>query len=366
MNKTELHTILVGKTQIVTVDGVEENHLIITGSDVQSAGISTLFSTYLGADQLTIRLTAPITLEELTANGDLIGGTFDTLKTKVSFGVNASGAANCLLQAFPDTFWRFSDAYPSLAGSLFDHISFASETVLNLSSEEIVLGSETFTEGLHFQAQLLGQDFMEPLLWLLGNPSFLSLEGEIEMNGELPECRLSMEVKSKIEVGFFKLPFVRLSLLSEGDGNGGSEAQISLETELDFEDGANNTKIPLKALFQNPALSFLLFADLNDLLDSAFDSLASLVNDMDIQTLIPSGFSIGDVIQLENVVLQILPKEKKLHSVSLAIQSAQPWELVSDLLTLETINLAIKLDDPMGEAELSMALMGEMSIDNTI
>ncbi|MEM8888083.1 MAG: hypothetical protein AAGD28_08860, partial [Bacteroidota bacterium] len=255
--------------------------------------------------------------------------------------------------------------YADLEGSFFDQVAFASDSLIKLASVNGSISGTTAQKGLHLAASLPGSDFFEPILWLLGNQNLLKLDGEISLSNEQPTFTLSSSVAIPVELGFFRLPFVKLSLISEADGDA-LNTHICVETELDFFNGTDSVKLPLKALFQNPNFSFLLFLDVNDLLDAAFDALSSLVNDMNVQDLIPSGFEIGDLIQMENVVLQVLPKEKKLNSVRLAIQSAQPWEIVSNLLTLETISLGIELNDPLGNAELSMALMGEMSIDNTL
>jgi hypothetical protein len=264
--------------------------------------------------------------------------------------------------------WNFSQNFPELEQTFYRDLQIADPRYTLASRGAGTPGSPGYLAvGLNFQGQLTLPDFMRPVLWLLNDGTAASLSGVINTTSGLAELDLTAEAAPGVTLGFLTLE-VTLRLLSTAlpPAEEGEQAIAvpALEFVSDVHFGSGDAAQDIKITAQVPAgqprlLSFV--AELHDFGFSELAELSGLVNGADLNQ-IPPEIKLADALKLARLSFIVSPRDRSLISVSLEVESAEPWQIIPDVLKIDLVQIAFDVIDPTNNAKVHITIFGEIDI----
>lgn len=337
--------------------------LTLTGDALGSATMASVFSTYLG-EPLTIELTRPPveTSDSISVIGTSSNTIFSQMSVAARFSVVDSDGA-LLLTAQPNSGWTFASSFPALSDTLFPALDFKEDSGLYLATYQTDIPL-----GLSFIGALRLSGMLGYAAWLLGGGSEISISGPIQLISGIPAMTLAVQFSTApIELGFFRLPWVRFEITSAVEPATDTEpasvtAVASISSSIDFEAQNGTISIPLRADTYLNAPWVRFSTNIGAALDTSLDSLSSLANGLDLGDVVPEQLPIQDQVGLKELSLQVDLAERRLDAVIIGVESKQSWTLIENAISIEKLELDFRLDNPTGAKRLSMMLSGEFGI----
>jgi hypothetical protein len=309
-------------------------------------------------------------VEEPDGNSIKVAGTgvgfpFDGMDVEATFSVQIQDAA-VVIRATPSDDWRFDRLFPQLSNSIFAQINFA-DAEFCLASYAV---SDAESQGLSFSGLLRLMPSLKDLDFLFGKTG-VRVSGPIELDQGAPKMALKAEVVSNLGLGFLNLPEVMPHLRSvpvynSQDKRTNADAFLLFDTNIVFSAKGNTYQIPLAAKVYSPETNILFTANLTEAVDASMAELSSLLNGMSPGAILPDNFHIEDAVTLTDLVIQVNPSaQNKVLFVTAGAQTTKSWTLV-DQLTLESVKLFFRLDDPSGAKELSFAVTSDLRLGDSV
>ena len=359
---------------LIAAQGRADGTLALTGTALGSDSIQALFAAQLPDATLVVSsyqiqeqsdrvlVTGETAYRGLSAVR--VEATFWPADASVETEVNISPA----VQGGKTVAWDFSQNFPELAQTFCRALQIAGPRYTLASRAAGTPGASGYLAvGLNFQGELTLPDFMQPVLWLLNDGTEASLSGVIDTSSGLAELDLTAEAVPGVTLGFLTLE-VTLRLLSTtlppaADGQQAiAVAAMEFVSRVQF--GSGDAAQEIKVTAQVPAgrprlLSFV--AELNDFGFSDLAELSGLVNGADLNQ-IPPEIKLADELKLARLSFVVSPRDRSLVSVSLEVHSAEPWQIIPDVLKIELVQIAFDVTDPTNEAKVHVTVFGEIDI----
>ncbi|HTJ26261.1 MAG TPA: LysM peptidoglycan-binding domain-containing protein [Candidatus Limnocylindria bacterium] len=267
---------------------------------------------------------------------------------------------------FPST-WAFPQSFPALAGSVLDAARFAAPAFVLASAE-----SAPYAPGLNFEgvADLASPGFA-PFAWIWPGGAQQRPVGTVvlpaDVAKDVPTIALAAAQRSTTIVmpgvtydaaltvttapasSSDAEPTIAIGIASTLDAGGGL-APFALDGDYDPVNG-----IVTPAL-EGPPVRL-----------TSLDQLVALAGGSSLSNLIPSQFSLGDLLLLTDLRLQLLasPPLGGLAAIAMTVALDVEWTLVPDLVTLQQIRLTFVVGMPTtGRLSLTASIGGRFILTN--
>lgn len=354
---------------------ISDGQLSLRASDLGSAAVDDLSTSFLPSGQLVMsdvnaeNIVEPADQESITVVGTGSAVPFSGMGVEAVFSIRGGQAALVVTATGRDG-WTFADSFPTLADTIFSSLAFDPSPRLRLASYP---ASDDVGQGMSFAGMLQLSSALGPFAFLLGTGS-KQLSGTITTENGVPAMTLDGPLTSGVELGFFDLPAVTLEVRSVPFYNSvedlhKAETFFRFATTIAFQAGGQGHSIPLSADLHQHQTSIVFMAGLSGVADAVISELSSLVDGLRLDHLLPSGhFSVEDAVSLTDLVLQVdAASTNKLSFVAVGAQTAKSWTLVEDpnvgkALSLDRVKFTFRLDDPMGARQLSLGVLGDMTL----
>lgn len=355
------------------------DELSLAASDLGSATITELSESYLPNGHIVIRdvsdIVEPAGADSITVIGTGNAVPFPNMHVEAEFTVRG-GEAAVLVTATGGEGWAFDASFPPLFDTVFSRLAFDQSLAappspcLYLASYAV---SDKVGRGMSFSGMLQPSSALREFGFLLGSDSQL-LSGPITIQNAIPVMTLGGPASSAVRLGFFDLPAVALEVCSTPVYNSvedrrKAETFLRLSTAIDFAAGGRPYSLPLSALLHDHQTVLLFTAGLTEVVGATINELSALLDGFGLDGVLPSEhFSVLDLITLSDLVVQVDPAAtNKISFVTVAAQTAKSWPLVEDPnlgkeLSIDSVKLLFRLDDPGGTRRLSLAVLGQMTI----
>lgn len=334
------------------------------GPDIQQ-----LFDAYLVGQQLVITnadIQNNTTAVLVTGTGNNLP--FTGMTIAAHFTADQAGLAQ--LQSTitaPPSNWTLASSFPVLQGTLFSTLIYSGTQSFAFNSFNI---SQTAPRGLSFNGAITLSGNWALLSWLLSGQTNIPVTGPIGLVGQAPQMELTAPLGSPVDLGYFTVPIafkLRSTPVSPAPGYGTPYAYTASELAADitFTGEGQAIILPVTAAYYDLPSLVSLSVELDNAVGATLDDLSALLNNSPLSSVLPSGWSIPNIINLKGMELLVNPATETLTSVSLEVATAQPWTVVPDLLTIEQIALTFTLLDPLNvrhNQSLQLTMAGEVAL----
>ncbi len=342
--------------------------LTLTDSALDSPAITALFDTYLADQTLVVndaKLDAPTGGDVVTLTGRVANAPFDTLSITATFALDEAQCAQLFANLdSPGEAWSLGVSFPMIDDTLFTtQVEGAGARLFFNSAADDEAGHPA---GLSYTGNLALSGAWALLGWLLAGDSTLPLSGAIGLVGDAPQMTLGAPLGAPIALGNFSLP-IRLDLCSDALTPAPATAAppfavtyAALSTELTYATQDQGLRLPIEARYYDGDAQLLFRAAIDNPIGSTLDDLSQLLADVSLDDLLPTGWTLPNLLNLTTLELLVNPSTQRLLKTSLGVATTQPFDLITGLLTVEQINLAFALTDWDGDLGTALAMQGEL------
>jgi hypothetical protein len=312
--------------------------------DVTSLG-SAMLTAYLG-DRFRL---SDVTDRTDTADGVTVTGTGTSVPfTGLAVTANMAGDGTTVtadITATGDETWTFLDAFPVLANTVFETLRFQTPT-LRLDP---AAGHLTFTGTLIITTELVLLDLM------MGGLTH-AIEGQIEMFTEIPGLGIDITPVPDIllygpegatlNLGPITVSNLRYEILGDPRmdyalADMTVHGRVSLTGSIPFTTDGVAHEVLIGTDVRGWGESLLLYADLSELGDAAFEEIATLLGQT--SPALPDGVSITAPVTPEELIFMISPgKTPMLDYTTLTVQTTEEWDI--GLFIIQAIAVTFRVD----------------------
>ncbi|MEZ4837210.1 MAG: hypothetical protein R2873_35300 [Caldilineaceae bacterium] len=342
---------------------ISSGDLVLPGDALGSDPIQRQFDAFLDDGELRIRqVTAPtVSADNVSVTGIADNLIVDGAQVHARFNLVGDEAA-LLLSIAPSADWTLVKSFPPLGDTFVSELPMRNPTLTLASHKLTDAAGDDVDPGLSLAATLPMTGPAADVAWLVGDAGELKLRGVIERKDEGTDLAFYARYDKPVPLGFFDLNGVTFGVLAAiAKEDNAVAAVFDFATAIDF-GGRTPLRVPLRGSYFVEAKQLQLEADLNQALAAGLYEFDALVDGADLGSVLPDTLAVADQVTLSWLVLDVDVAAKRLNSVRLALSSTQPWTLIDDVLAVEALSLAFRLDDPQGARELSATLMGEVGI----
>ena len=292
---------------------ISSSRLALSGGALGAGVVEGLFNKYLPGGVLIINnsvLSQPAGgIVRLTGTGGC--PPFSGMAVTARFSTISGGAA-VQVEAVIGEGWHFPDSFAELAGTVLQSLDITGTRKLSLSSFD----APGIVKGLYFQGELI-PGRIGALSQIFPGCTSIAIAGGIDMQHGIPQMALISNLNIPVSIGFlqglsFQIGIICTPLVPESNEyKAYPHVEIQISSDIAFKSLGQERHLPIKASFytDSPLVSFNL--DLKDIMDISFEALQSLLDNAGVGSLVPSGFSIGDVVKLNDLSILVNLKEKK-------------------------------------------------------
>ncbi|MEV4377154.1 DUF6603 domain-containing protein [Streptosporangium sp. NPDC049644] len=324
----------------------------------------------LGSPLLSAHLGERFTLGAVTgrtelANGVTVTGTgtsgpFTGLAVTATFTSDGS-AVTVDITGTGDESWTFVTAYPVLKATLFETLRFR-RPALHLTSA-----------GLAFTGTLIITTPMAPLDLMMPG-AVHAVTGEIEMVTEIeglglditpvPDIVLYGPEDRTLDLGLLTLTDLRYEIFADpwlnyATGDMDPRGRIALTGAIPFTASGTTHQVLIGADVFGWGESLVFKADLGELGEAAFEEIAAFLGQGSLD--IPFDVEVTAPVVPRDLTVRVTPKATRMIShVSLTLQTSHEWDL--GLFVVQAVDLTFRVDDPLGEARVTVGLAGLFGI----
>ncbi len=264
--------------------------------------------------------------------------------------------------AFPAG-WAFPQSFPALAGGVLDGATFSAPGFVLASA-----ASAPYAAGLNFDgvADLASAGFA-PLGWLWSGGAQQRLTGPVGLPANLASEPPTLVLAASQGPTAIALPGVTYAagLTLSADPAGAPTGSLGIASTLDA--GGGLAPFALSGSYDAPnGLLTAAMAGPGRRLTS-LDQLVALAGGSSLSNLMPSQFSLGDLLLLSQLQFQLVANASfgMLASIGMTIALDVDWVLVPDLVTLDQIRLGFIVGSPTTRAiSLSAGIDGRFTLSN--
>ncbi|GAA4198617.1 hypothetical protein GCM10022252_49400 [Streptosporangium oxazolinicum] len=328
--------------------------------DVAALG-SALLSAHLGERFTLGAVTGRTELANgMTVTGTGASGPFTGLAVTATFTADGS-AVTADITGTGDETWTFVTAYPVLKATLFETLRFR-RPVLHLTPS-----------GLAFTGTLIITTPMAPLDLMMPG-AVHAVTGEIEMVTEIeglglditpvPDIVLYGPEGHTLDLGLVTLTGLRYEIFADpwlnyATGDMDPRGRVALTGAIPFTASGTTHQVLIGADIMGWGESLVLKADLGELGEAAFEEIVAFLGQDSLD--IPVDLEVTAPVVPRDLTVRVTPKATRMVShVSLTLQTSHEWDL--DLFVVQAVDLTFRVDDPLGDARVTVAVAGLFGI----
>ncbi|HET6975852.1 MAG TPA: DUF6603 domain-containing protein [Pyrinomonadaceae bacterium] len=347
---------------------------------LESAAADRISADFLPDNELRVdgaSVVRPETEDTITVRGTGVDLPFKGMAVELLFYIKG-GAVAFSLTATGDASWRLPKGFPLFAGTLAEHLRFASiephhppQLFLRTHQARGEPRSDLSFKGvLDLNAMTGGLG----LASLVGNP-FLPISGPIvlkEKGSQFHNIDLVALVSSSVDLRIAKVEKLTFKVGSQLYAYSPTQKYatpfIELGAKIPFQTKSGPHTIPISARATNLDSGFRFQADLSAIIDTAIEELASLTNGHGMGDILPNDFRLADTLEFNEFFFDFNPTaEKKVTFIGMGVHSKRPWPILhieetKKDLVVEDVELMFTLGDPFGTAYKSLTISGAFAI----
>lgn len=357
MNVSELREMV--QAYVVDADG-PERLILPAENDLGSQGLTDLLQQFLPKRQLMMTNVEPVPSEHSV----VLKGTVDLFNQErlsaeavfyLADGPTAGTPHLTLTVHLPQEGWTFSRSFPALEDTVIDSVRLRNPAFILESHAQAQTG-----QGLNFSGELrLDSRPLQPVAWLLKGSDPLALSGTIEKMPS-PDQAPVMTLTTPREASALSLGAVECSLgvrlqssydraLGDVTGNPRLTTTVDFCSTVQIGNGQGGVEIPLTmSLPDGPGGLLSLRADVNDVPLAGLSDLSALVDGVDLGSLIPQEFSLGQHLSINRFTVVIAPALNEVASLQIGVQLKEvSWPIIPSLVSVDSISLDFFVQNPV-------------------
>lgn len=396
-NKPEIIAVAIADNSILAVDNLasvknslgsraytlKENfsssELVLESTIVTSENIQFLFKNLLGNQSLNIKLIdLTISTESFVLQGKTSIFLIPDTAVEIKFYLKAKKPEMTLTVLLPNN-WKFTQSFPDLGITILTRMGLKERPFLldqiAFKQSKLIIDSVEITDlnsllRIKFEAELPVDNDLLPLKQLIGNIQPLSVTGFIVPANEGTEVFLTTGFREKIGLGYLQVPFIELDMVAKKvDDTYGifppyPTAYFVLRTQLQVGDQRNPIKIPIYSKFRGLDYGLAFEANLKDLSLAGLSQLTTLLNGTDFAKFLPSNYRPEKGLILSKLGFTFSAYQKRLESLSLNIESGEPWEITKKT-AMEKVFIDLLMINPSTKDRYTICnLSGDLKMNN--
>ena len=280
--------------------------------------------------------------------------------------------------------WKFSSAFPKLAGSDLDELNFLNSASFLLSScnlsqtaLQIIVGQQfpNVVSGLNFySSNLLTTSLVfSNIKPLLGTASTFEINGPISILAGSVQARdqlvpkINIMSQTPVPSPFLGAEFF-LSIINPWDTTTGQllNPALLIEANITITQGVD---IVLAANFANLGKALVLEAQIGEAVTYALSDLSNWINKAPLGNVLSSySFNLAEdvtVTQIRlffNVAQLTRDFNNALSAVSITLGTVpgKTWNIIPGYFSLEDINVSFMVNDPLGQQNIITSVVGQV------
>jgi hypothetical protein len=356
MNLQQLH-------QIITAS-VKDKTASLDITSLKSSAINELLKTLLPNNIFSLNnAQLKQTDQSVQLNGMGNSGFFNGMLVVCEFIIEEN-IAHLLISAWPSGRFTFDDGFEALGNSLFTEIFFRKEAVFYLNS---LNKGDTIEKGMFFEGIIDVEKTFGKLAFLAGGLE-PELKGFIEPDNDAPFIYLEGPLTKSIDLGILQLNDAAYEIHSRPvfstiNNRMVSEVFFLLKATLQINAGQKKISVPVYATAATFEGTIELYADFAEVLNFGISELDSLFGKGCLNGLLPAGLELDQLMKVAALCIRLSPfGDTKLIHCALELQSAKPFVLIDQLLTLKNIVLHLEVNQPFSKPSVNLFIGGEVEL----